>query len=267
MQFSKFFDYHLPALSTDEVRHNLIISILTRANSEQSQDLLWWTLSEPGCCAVKSPGRGIVLGELGRVQCRKLAEDVNDLDFPAVLGPDQTATWFVERATELGAQFQEPIPQRIHALSEAPLYPGAPGQARPVMAEDATVFADWMTAFHGEATPHDPLPCRDDLEKRAGEGRYLFWIVDGVPVSLAGITRRIQQVAAIAPVYTPPDLRGRGYAGSVTAAIVERIYAEGKTTACLYTNLRNPYSNRCYAKVGFRPVCDSYFYPRALAGR
>jgi len=265
MRLPEFCDYHLPALSTDEVRHNLIISILTRANAEQSQDLLIWSLGEPGCCAAKSPGRGIVLGELGQAQCRKLAEDVSELDFPAVLGPDRSATRFVERATELGLLFQDPIPQKIHALSEAPLYPGAPGHARPVIAEDAVVFADWMTAFHGEAAPHDPLPRRSDLEKKAGKDRHLFWIVDGNPVSLAGITRQTQQIAAIGPVYTPPHLRGRGYAGSVTAAIVERIYAEGKTTACLYTDLRNPYSNRCYAKVGFRPACNSYFYPRVTS--
>jgi predicted GNAT family acetyltransferase len=33
--------------------------------------------------------------------------------------------------------------------------------------------------------------------------------------------------------YTPPQLRGRGYAGSVTAAVLERIFTEGKIAACL----------------------------------
>jgi len=262
MQLSEFCDYHLPALFVDQVRHNLIISILTNANAEQSQGLLCWTLGEPGCCAVKSPGRAIVLGALNQAQCRKLATEVSELDFPAVLGPDGTATWFVERATDLGLVFEDPIPQKIHTLSETPIYPGATGHSRPVTAEDAIVLADWITAFHREAVPHDSLPRRADLEKKAAEGRHLFWIVDGIPVSLAGIARRISQVAAIAPVYTPPHLRGRGYAGSVTAAVVDRIYTEGKKTACLYTDLRNPYSNRCYAKIGFRPFCDSHFYLR-----
>jgi hypothetical protein len=49
----------------------------------------------------------------------------------------------------------------------------------------------------------------------------------------------MRHAAAIAGVYTPPSLRGRGYAGLVTAAVVERIFAEGKTAACLYTDLRN----------------------------
>jgi predicted GNAT family acetyltransferase len=83
---------------------------------------------------------------------------------------------------------------------------------------------------------------------------------------MAGIVRRTRRAAAIAGVYT--TLRGRGYAGSVTAAVVERIFAEGKTAACLYTVLCNPSSNRCYAKIGFKPACRSWHYPRArVAGQ
>jgi hypothetical protein len=48
----------------------------------------------------------------------------------------------------------------------------------------------------------------------------------------------------------------------VTAALVEFIFASGKMAACLYTNLLNPYSNRCYAKIGFEPVCESWHYHR-----
>jgi len=48
----------------------------------------------------------------------------------------------------------------------------------------------------------------------------------------------------------------------VTAALAEFIFASGKKAACLYTNLLNPYSNRCYAKIGFRPVCKSWHYHR-----
>jgi predicted GNAT family acetyltransferase len=72
-----------------------------------------------------------------------------------------------------------------------------------------------------------------------------------------GIVRRTRRGAAIAGVYTPPALRNRGYAAAVTAATVDSVFAEGKTLACLYSNLRNPASNRCYAKIGFKPVCRS----------
>jgi predicted GNAT family acetyltransferase len=149
-------------------------------------------------------------------------------------------------------------------LTDAPRYPGAAGLARPVKAEASAMFIEWMMAFRREAVPHDPPLAAEELERMAAKGDYLFWIDNGQPVSMAGIVRRLKTSAAITGVYTPPELRGRGYAGSVTAATVERIYAEGRTIACLYTDLRNPFSNRCYAKIGFRPVCTSLHFHRRL---
>ena len=124
-------------------------------------------------------------------------------------------------------------------------------------------MSGWTQAFVREAVPHDPAPVRKRVVKGISEERYLLWTVDGTPVSMAAIARRLKTTAAISAVYTPPALRGRGYAGSVTAAIAERIFAEGRASACLYTDLRNPFSNRAYAKIGFKPVCEAWHYPRA----
>jgi RimJ/RimL family protein N-acetyltransferase len=260
MQPHEFADYHAPALEREEA-HSVILAMLGRLVGENPPPLQYWSLGAPGACAVQAPGYPIMLGEVSAAQCHTLAEAVQTLDYPGVVGPDETARWFAARAAALGKAFHEPIPQQIHALRERPTYPGAPGHARPVGAADAALFADWTIAFVREAVPHDPVPPRERLEKAAADGRYQFWIVDGEPVSMAGIMRRTRHAAAIAGVYTPPSLRGRGYAGSATAAVVEQIFAEGRDTACLYTDLRNPYSNRCYAKIGFRPVCPSWHYP------
>jgi RimJ/RimL family protein N-acetyltransferase len=258
-----FVEHHRPALERDEVRHNVILSILDRLALDPPPNLRRWSLGASGACAAQSPGHPIVLGELTQAQCRALAEDTRDLDYPGVVGPEETAPWFAERAIELGLTFLEPIPERIHVLREKPNYPGAPGHARVISPPDVELFADWTTAFMREAVPHDPPPSRERLAQIAAEGRHQFWIVDGEPAAMAGIVRRTQHAAAIAGVYTPLSLRGRGYAGSVTAAVVQRIFAEGKTAACLYTDLRNPASNRCYAKIGFEPACRSWHYPRA----
>ena len=99
----------------------------------------------------------------------------------------------------------------------------------------------------------------------ASSGAQLCWEVDGEPVVMAGIVRHTPHGVAVSLVYTPPAHRKRGYAGSVTAAVVERAFADGKTMACLYTDLRDPYSNRCYAKTGFEPVCDCLTYTRKPA--
>jgi RimJ/RimL family protein N-acetyltransferase len=265
VQAPEFLEHHLPALERDEVRHNLILAILGRLAAPHPPDLVRWTLGAPGACAVQTPGYPIVLGELTRAQCCALADATRDLDYPGVVGPDRTAQWFVQRAIELGLTFLEPIPQQIQVLRERPNYPGAPGHARVIGPADVELFAEWSIAFMREAVPHDPVPGRERLAQVAAEGRHQFWIVDGEPVAMAGIVRWTRHAGAIASVYTPPARRGRGYAGAVTAAVVERIFAEGKTAACLYTDRRNPYSNRCYAKIGFEPACRSWHYPRARA--
>ena len=262
-----FVELHRPALERDEVTHNVILANLDRLAIGRASGLRRWTLGAAGACAVQSPGYPIVLGELTQAQCRALADETRGLDYPGVVGPEETAQWFAERAIKLGLTFVEPIPQQIHVLLDTPNYPGSLGHARMIGTPDMELFADWTIAFLREAVPHDPLPSRERLAQTAAEGHHQFWIVDGQPVSMAGIVRRTRHAAAIAGVYTPPALRGRGYAGSVTAAVVERIFAEGKTAACLYTDLRNPSSNRCYAKIGFKPACRSWHYPRArIAG-
>jgi len=154
-----------------------------------------------------------------------------------------------------GEDFEDPIPQRIHVLSSPPRYPGADGSPRGATVADAPLLFEWLVAFHKEAVPHDPPPEQANIEKLAAGGRFL--LLDEQTAGLspsAAISRRLRHTAAIAPVYTPPEQRGRGYAGSVTAAVVDRVFSEGKTAACLYTDLRNPCSNRCYAKIGFKPL-------------
>ena len=123
VQTPDFVEQHRPALEQDEVRHNLILANLGRLAAGHPPDLLRWTLGAPGACAVQAPGYPIVLGELTRAQCRALADQTRDLDYPGVVGPDRTAQWFAESAIALGLTFLEPIPQKIHVLRDKPFRP------------------------------------------------------------------------------------------------------------------------------------------------
>jgi RimJ/RimL family protein N-acetyltransferase len=263
MDLAEFAALHTPALQADEVRFNQLIAAIAAAAQERPADLRHWTLGAPGHCAVQRPGRAILLGNLDEAECRQLARATMEIDYPGVGGSGRTPGDFVEHASALGARFEDPMPQRIHVLSGAPRYPGAPGAARTVDAADAPLLFEWLTAFHREAVPHDPPFEQASAETTATSGRYLFWTVGGMPVSMAAIVRRLQHTGAISSVFTPPDRRGRGYAGSVTAAVADRIFAEGRRAACLHTDLRNPMSNRCYARIGFKPHCDAWHYLRS----
>jgi RimJ/RimL family protein N-acetyltransferase len=262
MDLREFAELHVPALEADEIRFNLQIGAMTSAVKERPAGFRHWALGAPGHCAIQWPGRAIVLGNLDQAECWELAHTTMQIEYPGVVGSDQTPHWFVQHATAMGAKFEDPIPQRIHVLSSAARYPGVAGSARAVSEGDTPLLFEWLVAFHQQAIPHDPPPQRANVEKAATSGRFLFWTVDEKPVSLAAIARRLRHTGAISSVYTPPEQRGRGYAGSVTAAVVDQLFAEGKTAVCLYTDLRNPISNGCYAKIGFRPYCDSWHYLR-----
>lgn len=236
--------------------------ILAVLEGQDQKNYRLWTLGGPGACAVQRPDLPIVLGALDQQQCHRLADDAQALNVPGVVGPDDTPKWFVERAVQFGQEFHDPIPYGIHALREPPQYPGSPGSPRQVGAADIDLYVRWMLAFYDEAIPHEQKPDRGLLEKKATS--YFLWTVGGEAVSMAGIVRRTRLSAGITGVYTPPNYRGQGYAGSVTAAVVEQIFAEGKAAACLYTDMRNPYSNRCYAKIGFKPVCFSWHFVRRI---
>lgn len=261
MNLESFTRLHLPALETDEIRFNILIAALSGSSGGPLAGLDFWSLGAPGHCAIRAPGFPILLGNLDRAECRELAR-LTIADGPmGVVGADDTAHWFAENAISLGASFDPPIPQRLHVLRSRPRSPDVAGAHRSVTPDDAPLVFEWLTAFHREAVPHDPAPRMEQAERAAASSRYFFWTLGNVPVSMAAISRRLAHTGAIAPVYTPPEQRGRGYAGAVTTAAVEQIFSEGRTAACLYTDLRNPMSNRCYARIGFVPYCDSWLYP------
>jgi RimJ/RimL family protein N-acetyltransferase len=254
---------HVVALERNEARHMMMLGVLCGSDIELAR-VQFWTLGGPGKCAIIRPNGIIILGDFDARQSRTFAEQLSNVPYKGVVGPDESALRFVERANALGVEFFDPMPQRIHSLAEAPKYPGAPGRARCATMEDVELLTAWMAAFVHEATPHDRPPSGEIVQKGVAEGRYFIWTVGGEPVSTAAIVRRTRHTGGIAAVFTPKDLRGRGYAGSITAAVVEALFREGKTMACINTDLRNPISNRCYAKIGFNPVCDATFFQRRL---
>jgi RimJ/RimL family protein N-acetyltransferase len=263
MDGSEFCLLHRPALSRGEIRHNLMLALLGRLETEPTTEVMTWTLGGAGECAIMMPGKPLLLGEVTEIQCQKLAELTQNLNYRSVVGPDQTSLWFVQHAKTLGIQFHDPIPQRIYSIRTPPIYPNVLGTARPATGDDLDLICNWIGKFVQVAT-NDAVPNQEQVAQIIASDRHMLWIVDGVPVSMAAINRRINNTAAIGAVYTPLEHRQKGYAGAVTAAVVERIYSEGKTSACLYTDLRNPYSNRCYMKIGFRAECDSMQIIRCL---
>jgi predicted GNAT family acetyltransferase len=120
---------------------------------------------------------------------------------------------------------------------------------------DRELLVRWITAFSDEVTGPGP-DVTALVEDRIGYGGLTLWEADGVPVSLAGLTRTVAGAVRVGPVYTPPALRGRGYAAAVTAAVSRAALGAGAREVLLFTDLANPTSNALYQRIGYVPVTD-----------
>jgi GNAT superfamily N-acetyltransferase len=165
------------------------------------------------------------------------------------------ATW---RAGMPGGRTAEQRRLRLYRLGELDWPVPAPDGAPRVAADsDAPLLTDWFTAFAYEVRDADAgedhaATVRDKLSY----GGILVWEAAGRPVSIAAVTRQVAGMLRIGPVYTPPELRGSGYASAVTAAVSLRAREAGAEEVLLYTDLANPTSNSVYRRIGYLPVED-----------
>ena len=146
---------------------------------------------------------------------------------------------------------------RLFRLGELiPPRPAPEGTARLAAETDRDLVARWFEAFAREVGN----PPRQD-HSRATAGRLAYggitvWEAGGVPVSVAGQTRAVAGMVRLGPVYTPPELRGHGYAGAATAVVSQAALDAGLRDVVLYTDLANPTSNGLYQRLGYQPVED-----------
>ncbi len=94
------------------------------------------------------------------------------------------------------------------------------------------------------------------VDRRIADGTLHVWEAQGRPAAFAGRSPVIAGMSRIGPVFTPPELRGRGYASAATAAASAHALALGAQEVLLYTDLANPTSNSIYRKLGYEPVED-----------
>jgi predicted GNAT family acetyltransferase len=155
-----------------------------------------------------------------------------------------------------GAAAEPAMQTRLHRLGTLVEPEVPPGHARIAGPGDRGLLIDWFDAFQAEV--HAGARTRNDsaVDDKISHGGLTIWERDGVPVSTAGITRPVAGVVRIAPVYTPPELRGNGYAAAVTAAVTRAALDAGADDVVLFTDTANQTSNALYERLGFRPVED-----------
>jgi len=186
-----------------------------------------------------------------------------DTPIPGVLAEKTLAETFAAAYTApRGMTYKIAMDQRIYELTEVnPQIPKI-GNIRLLEEKDMPFFPYWQEAFGAAGvygTRTMPEPTDIDLYRYHLNSKMIYILeVDGIPATVAGFSRAMQNVIGVGRVYTPPYYRGRGYATSCVAQVSQIALDKGFAKCVLYTDLANPTSNSIYQKIGYRPIGDSY---------
>jgi uncharacterized protein len=263
-----------PLLLADEARHNLILGIA--GTIRDTPDLYplrsLWLVRERGevvAAALRTPPYNLVLAQPRSTEALEaLADAVGGEQIPGVVGAEPEVHEFAALWSRYsGMQGRVNMRQGVYALDHVEPVPAAPGSPRVATTDDRELILRWWIAF-GEEVLHEGGPGRERAESNVDHrlssttAGHLLWEVGGEPVSLAGWGGRTPNGIRIGPVYTPPELRGRGYATALTAELSQRLldgrlFEGGRTFCFLYTDLSNPTSNAIYERIGYRRIAEA----------
>lgn len=198
----------------------------------------------------------------GRADCADRLLAAWDRDVPGVVArADVAEAWALEWGRKRACKPDLAVSQRIYRLDQLLEPRPIAGELR--LAQDVDLLTDWIEGFDNDALAHERSSRevnRANAVRRVKAGMTYLWVVDGQPVSMAALARPSRNGVSVNLVYTPPDMRGRGYASAVTAAVSREGFRRGYRFCCLYTDLSNPTSNSIYMKLGYKPVADSAHY-------
>jgi predicted GNAT family acetyltransferase len=263
-----FLDHAGAFLAEREAEHNLIFGILSNLEADPTQYNAAPYLAtivhgdKVVGAAIRTPPWRIVLSEMDHPGAvHRLAQDLIDVALPGVVGPSEAASHFSEAWAELGRTVRPRLNRHERSFRLSRVIPPRPttGEMRLATAGDRALLAEWIRAFHEEASltnpPQDYDAMADRWIRRLGRSAYL-WVDEGRPVSLTGAGGVTPNGIRVGPVYTPPEARGRGYASNLVAQVSQELLDSGRTFVFLFTDLANPTSNKIYQAIGYEPVGD-----------
>ncbi|MFJ4619696.1 GNAT family N-acetyltransferase [Streptomyces sp. NPDC088812] len=221
------------------------------------------------------PPRGVGLSPLSPEQADSLAARLAALGhaLPSANADHGTAAAFAEAWQRYTGATPELRDTRLRLYRLGTLTPPEPlpaGRGRILGEQDLEQVMFWCGEFAKAVGEDVSIDAGTWADTRFADKRYTLWETpDGTPVSIAGMNPLIGGQIQVDIVYTPAHLRGRGYAGAVTAEVSRAALAAGARDAVLFADLSNPTSNALYQRLGYRTLTDwaaydfSYTAPEA----
>ncbi len=144
--------------------------------------------------------------------------------------------------------------QNLYEISRVSAPANVAGAMRAAHASERDLIFAWEMAFAVDAglpaAEREPDYIARFVDDGLADQTFHVWEVQGVPVATARLRPVAGLGARVSGVYTPDDMRGRGYASALTAALSGKVLAGG-LWCCLFADGDNPLTNRIYQRIGF----------------
>jgi predicted GNAT family acetyltransferase len=247
-------------LTADPIRHNLLLTILEQSIEHVLGGTFWIVVDGPdvvGFALESPPGFGAVLAPMPPEACRRLVESMTT-SVPHVVGEASAAAAFAGHWTECHSTAVTAIEgQRLYELTDLQSVANVNGSLRPATAEDRPTLVEWVNGFVVDAGVV-PVDAEKLVDTRVERDQLWVWDDQGL-VSMTGASVVVAGVARVQYVYTPPELRGAGYATACVEG-VSRAFADRGIRCVLFTDLANPTSNAIYRRIGYEVVAEVLGY-------
>jgi len=219
---------------------------------------------------LRTPPFNLVLGHTKNLESIKiLVKELNkkNIELPGVLGFEEGADYFAKLwKEEKHVQAKLVMNERIYQLSSINEITLGDKEFGFATEEYKDLIIKWAKNFIEEALKDEENPeiinnyidhIRNDISNRK---IYLLFHNDE-PVCMARKAGKTPNGNLVNFVYTPPDLRRRGFATECVAKLSEKLLEQKDNKFCfLFTDLSNPTSNSIYKKIGYRPIIDFHQY-------
>lgn len=269
-QAAEFYEQVEVFLLAHEAEHCLMLGIcstLMKNNTYQFPPYLAYVEDSGQIVAVvmRTPPYNLILSNsFDERAIPFVADDVRKIyeSLPGVMGSKSVSRAYAEHWAEMtGHPYRLNMQERIYRLEKVNPVNNVPGEYAPAKEIHRELLIQWFMDFSAEAL--DGLS-REDAERqvnlrltRPSELSGLrVWVDGGKVVSFAGYGGYTPHGIRIGPVYTPPELRGKGYASACVAALSQEMLDRGRTFCFLFTDLKNPTSNHIYQNIGYEPISD-----------
>lgn len=228
------------------------------ATAEPAPDAYWSVVLHRGSVvgAALRTTTSLILSREGAPGAMALvATDAASPQLRRILGPPDC----VERFAAASQDAWSPVmSQGIYECRAVSLPGQVSGLRRVAKAADRETLAAWAQRLSAEAlnehvTDEEALV---RVDNHIARGAMHVWEDDRHVVSVAAAVAPTPHGVRINNVYTPPEWRGRGYAGALVASLTQAMLESGRAFTFLHTDLTNPTSNRLYLRIGYRHVAD-----------